>query len=347
MTALAREALAGLLNTAAASHAGLHLSRGLARWPNGGTDKGNAFQAHIDAVCRVPVPEIYRLAYERWRSQLLAATGSACSILRVEERLFIGLGAPSPLETSIGLSHSYGVPLIPGSAIKGCVRAYARDNGMPVDTMSLLFGAGNDDVDDGESGCVAFHDAWWVPDDVGPLVAEVVTVHHAEYYQSLGDVAATDFDAPVPNVQIAARGSFLFAVESASAQWSAYALHWLERALEQRGIGGKTAAGYGYFSIDRDANAGLTDRRARLVREALSPDDRDRDEIERLTPAKLAELLGKNRNATKAQKGERWAAWCELVRQVHGPAMADWRESTNKHEKRAWKTLYGDPESAD
>jgi CRISPR-associated protein Cmr6 len=42
--------------------------------------------------------------------------------VRVEWRLVIGLGLPSPLETGITLHHLYGFPYLPGSAIKGVTR---------------------------------------------------------------------------------------------------------------------------------------------------------------------------------------------------------------------------------
>ena len=44
--------------------------------------------------------------------------------MRVAWRLSIGLGVPHPLETGIALHHLYGVPYLPGSAIKGVTRAW-------------------------------------------------------------------------------------------------------------------------------------------------------------------------------------------------------------------------------
>jgi CRISPR-associated protein Cmr6 len=43
---------------------------------------------------------------------------------RVVERLAVGLGAPSVLETGIALHRVYGIPYLPGSAIKGLTRHY-------------------------------------------------------------------------------------------------------------------------------------------------------------------------------------------------------------------------------
>lgn len=46
-------------------------------------------------------------------------------VFRVSWRLVLGLGLPSPFETGIALHHVYGVPVIPGSALKGLARDWA------------------------------------------------------------------------------------------------------------------------------------------------------------------------------------------------------------------------------
>jgi len=56
--------------------------------------------------------------------------------MRVAWRLSIGLGVPHPLETGITLHHLYGVPYLPGSAVKGVTRAWrlraiAKEFGIP------------------------------------------------------------------------------------------------------------------------------------------------------------------------------------------------------------------------
>lgn len=45
-------------------------------------------------------------------------------VFKVSWRLVIGLGLPSPFETGITLHHVYGIPAIPGSALKGLARAW-------------------------------------------------------------------------------------------------------------------------------------------------------------------------------------------------------------------------------
>ena len=69
-------------------------------------------------------------------SSLLAGGTLSAFPMRVAWRLSIGLGVPHPLETGIALHHLYGVPYLPGSAVKGVTRAWrlhtiAREFGIP------------------------------------------------------------------------------------------------------------------------------------------------------------------------------------------------------------------------
>ena len=167
------------------------------------------------------------------------------------------------LETGVSLSHTYGMPFIPGSAVKGLCRAAAGEWLAQREARRYLFGddrrsrAANDmsDADaadagiDSEIGGVIFHDAWWDPaGKAPPLVAEVVTGHHPGYYGSAGKQDATDFDAPVPAPQIAVSGRFRFVIEGDPA-WTRLACRLLAGGLQQRGIGGKRSSGYGHFLL--------------------------------------------------------------------------------------------------
>ncbi|MBI5136854.1 MAG: type III-B CRISPR module RAMP protein Cmr6 [Nitrospirae bacterium] len=251
-TALCRKHVGALFesalsNAASTAHPGLLLSRGVGVWPADKTKKGELFQEHIKRVASLKVSDIYKAAYQRW----FQTAGTTSSIVvwpgELNGRLFIGMGGASVIETAITLSRTYGVPFIPGSAQKGLASAYAKAAGL-TDACRTLFGGDGETSDGFESGYVIFHDAWWIPDSAEtPLVPEVVTVHHPEYYKEAGATDATDFDSPIPNGQIAARGQFLFAVECADPDWAALARDLLGRALLEWGIGGKTNAGYGVF----------------------------------------------------------------------------------------------------
>lgn len=244
---LCRRDVSQLFDEATQPHAGLLLSRGFTTWQADETKKGEALQKHLRRAADIPAPDIYRLAYERWQKTVAETPGMVFWAGKLEGRLFIGLGGASVLETAISLSRMYGVPLIPGSALKGLARAYAAAGALiDATAQKILFGKSGDRPEDADSGYVLFHDAWWIPGSAAtPLTPEIVTVHHQDYYGSAGKTAATDFDSPVPAGQIAAQGSFLFIVECGDPAWAKAASELLIQALQEWGVGGKTAAGYG------------------------------------------------------------------------------------------------------
>lgn len=227
---------------------GLLLRRGLAQWSDdslgGKSEKaGNAKAALIGRISQADPDPGYAWAYRRW-CEATAVDGFEAIELALIGRLYIGLTRDNPLETGITVGHAWGMPMIPGSALKGISRHIARAQALPEDAIVHLFGAANED-ESPEAGAVVFHDAWWTPNGK-PFAAEVVTPHHTAYY-NLGSAYATDFDAPVPAAQIAAQGRFRFVVEG-DAAWCRLAVALLKVALQQHGVGGKATSGYGLFA---------------------------------------------------------------------------------------------------
>jgi CRISPR-associated protein Cmr6 len=250
VTPLVRAAVEPLYRDARDAHPGLLLQRG---YPEHDPDKADGKTAHIRRVCAIGASDFYRRAYARWVRATADDTRFAGTALELETRLFIGLSGSGMLETGCAIHHSYGVPYIPGSSVKGVVNAFVRKTGLERSLCDEVFGAPADpksDHRDGLAGLIAFHDTWWVPGSAAtPLVEEVVTTHHLEYYGTEGAVEATDLDSPVPNAQVAVRGSFLFTLEG-PAEWLKLAVEMLEKALISRGIGAKTRAGYGLMRAD-------------------------------------------------------------------------------------------------
>jgi CRISPR-associated protein Cmr6 len=74
-----------------------------------------------------------------------------------------------------------------------------------------------------------------------------MTVHHPDYYQGQGSPPA-DWDNPNPVAFLSAHGRFLLALTGPE-EWSRAALEILTEALEQDGVGAKTAAGYGRMRV--------------------------------------------------------------------------------------------------
>ncbi len=248
-TKLMREELRPLYKAAKDAHPGLMLQRGLAEHDE---ENKKIKTEHIKCICKSPVGKFYRNAYGRWKQATSDAQRFRSVILKVETRLFIGLTGGGMLETGCAIGHSHGVPYIPGSSIKGVVRAHADEQFDTADGRAVcdeLFGApATENRPAGLSGLITFHDAWWVPDSAKhPLVQEVVTTHHPDYYGNDGRKPATDFDSPVPNAQIAVQGQFRFVLEGPVA-WLPLAEDMLIAGLSARGAGAKTRTGYGLFA---------------------------------------------------------------------------------------------------
>ena len=252
-TQLMRTALRPLYEAARHGHPGLLLQRGLVEHEENGQD---AKTRHIERVCQGAITDFYRRAYNRWKDATGDVTRFRLVELQIETRLFIGLTGGGMLETGCHISHSYGTPYVPGSSIKGVVASHVRDRfgetgGEFREFPNELFGTvAVDDSYDGStasSGLIAFHDAWWVPGSAErPLVQEIVTTHHSDYYGRDGAVPATDFDSPVPNAQVAVQGAFLFVIEGPN-EWLDLAERMLVSALAVRGAGARTRAGFGLF----------------------------------------------------------------------------------------------------
>ncbi len=194
----------------------------------------------------------YEAAFRRWRSTRdprkgLSFSGEAAAALA------IGLGNESPLEVGLTVHHTYGMPLLPGSALKGLCRRGAlllRQDGAVSETQfQALFG------DTHTASHVVFWDAWYDPESVGarPFKRDVITVHHPAYYgiRGAGDWP-TDFDDPnpVPFLVVRPGARFLFALDGPSREWLDFGEQLRRWSLEHLGAGGKTNAGYGVFRFE-------------------------------------------------------------------------------------------------
>jgi CRISPR-associated protein Cmr6 len=272
-----RQAIANVLDGAKAAstvHAGLWIDKML-------PDKEPTSEAagrHLREITKKHVPEGYALAFARtlqeWET---LADRDELDIIEAtsQSRIIIGLGAKGVLEMGIALDHTWGMPYLPGSALKGlCASAahhfsedpsWRKPPGWPAAAPSsdeltdfeILFGTTKN------AGIVRFHDGWWKPSESNananttlPLDMDVMTVHHPNYYQietskidndSVTN-APSDFDSPTPVPFVSTQGVFLFALEGPKA-WRERARELLKVAFEQLGIGAKTASGYGRMSI--------------------------------------------------------------------------------------------------
>ena len=230
--------------------------------------ESTAKQDLVNQVSNIKVPVIYEDFYKDIWLKSLEKTEK--NFIEISGRMIIGLGAESVLETSIMLHRTYGVPYIPGSALKGLAASFAhrfmgegwnkeKKDKVAKETKAigkahkLMFGSQD------SAGYVIFHDALYVPDSYknkpkNPLEIDILTVHHSEYYQE-GKLAPADWDSPVPIPLLSAQGQYLLAVSANSGDSTfdekmvKLAIEILGLALEQEGIGAKTSSGYGRASL--------------------------------------------------------------------------------------------------
>jgi CRISPR-associated protein Cmr6 len=230
----------------------------------------------IGDVAQRQVAQDYADALSAWKKGFAeqgdgVVTGNARSLGRV----LVGAGQKGPAEFGITLHHTWGVPVLPGSSLKGIAAAAAArffDGGaerdwdrrlnaaavrkdknekvLPPNAYDALFG----DVE--EVGAVIFHDAWFVPptDGGNGLHRDVLTVHHPSYYQQGTPYNETESPNPVP--MLSASGQFFVALElhpgldpMRDAHWLRYAWQALGLGLSELGVGAKTNAGYGRLTL--------------------------------------------------------------------------------------------------
>ena len=171
--------------------------------------------------------------------------------------LIAGLGSPNVLETGLTFNPTYGIPMLPGSSVKGITAHYAAGVIEP-ELYGLLFGHSDDKEQ--EAGFMKFYDAWLVPESIkGALVHDVMTPHHS------GQEKPSDFDEPTPVRFLHVRGTFEIGIgcedpdPKTREEWTDFVFVLIREALKNYGIGGKTRSGYGRMELE------LTDAQKELL----------------------------------------------------------------------------------
>ena len=268
-------------NLSSGLHLGLWLDRGLGAQPDDSGNNRDALQKAInDLLVQLETANCKPFGYDahvgrlRGAAEELKGAGQAvvCDA-KVLGRMIVGLGAKNAMEFGIHLDHTWGVPVIPGSSLKGIAAATAHklagdeawrkpgkspptsgDSNRVATQFEWLFGTTEN------RGAVQFWDAWWIPDSANkekekiPVHRDVMTVHHADYYQgkldSKGGIAPpSDMDDPNPIAFLSVSGTYLIVVEG-DPEWAGAAMKLLHKGLIDLGIGAKTNAGYGRMALD-------------------------------------------------------------------------------------------------
>lgn len=179
--------------------------------------------------------------------RLTAAKSGTFGIFVTEGRFVTGLGRSHPVENGFAWHPTLGVPYLPGSSIKGLVRAWAERDAEPRpsrDRIDVILGSPV------VAGQVVFLDACLLAPV--QLEADVMTPHYAGWS---ADEPPGDWcrPVPVPFLVTASQSAFAFSVvprraTDRSALGEVFA--WLRAALQGAGAGAKTSVGYGRFRFD-------------------------------------------------------------------------------------------------
>jgi CRISPR-associated protein Cmr6 len=236
-------------------------------------DKTATYPGLVSDVASMGLPGDYESAHKRWLGLVKQQTYVVITA-QTTAALAVGLGAISPIDIGFTLHHTYGVPYLPGSALKGLARRAADHYDLtPADKDTLLDILFGDDAATGSqsAGYVTFWDGWVDPACQNPLQPDVITVHHPQYYSSANAyllaldakrpappvTAPTDFDDPNPVAFLSVGKNVTFHIAltcgseppDAALAWAQAAATIVKYALANLGFGAKTNGGYGTFKI--------------------------------------------------------------------------------------------------
>ena len=271
-------------------------------------------------------------------------------VFRTESRFVTGLGRSHPIENGFAWHPTLGTPCLPGSSIKGIVRAWTKrdaDPPVPQETIRRLLG------DHESAGRICFLDA--VPIAPVQLEPDVMTPHHGGWTprDPPGDWRSP---IPIPFLVTAADTPFLFSLLPCGAVQDSdldAVMSWLIPALSWSGGGAKTAVGYGRFARDDSR----TDEIHRRLRDLEREREARRDEAKRaakreaaraaMSPVEqeIADLLEARSNESESELvtvfgaiGEgRWsgeerievAGWLERRMKTSNDKNLKWKEKTS------------------
>ena len=246
-------------------HAGLQLDK----LSGAGDMKGQ--RRDLDQVMKTEGdPALFDMLRRR-RRITLDTMGASRLAMTMRGPMTLHLSRSGALENAgIALHPIYGFVYLPGSGIKGMVRAWAETVWAPAQgdadaawrQIERAFGwsPGSErhkkawrpeavpPPEDAAAGSLVFHDAW--PCRWPGMIIDIINNHHPGYYAGHDD--AGDWENPVPVYFLAvdAGETFEFALSARSSEDAdalSLAGDWLQHALVVDGAGAKTAAGYGRF----------------------------------------------------------------------------------------------------
>ncbi|MBQ6971867.1 MAG: type III-B CRISPR module RAMP protein Cmr6 [Synergistaceae bacterium] len=197
--------------------------------------------------------DLYSQAF-RMRHDALAAAAAPGYFTTIQP-LVVGLGNSNVIESGLALNPVYGMPVLPGSSLKGitahyCSEIFGLDDpdyrgpnpDAPLEPAGRIYEALFGKIapeKEQEAGLLRFYDAWIMPESVSEcFVTDVMTPHHG-----------SDFADPTPINFMTVSGKFELWIGCGNLEadrgWVDFAFSLTEAALSSYGIGGKIRSGYG------------------------------------------------------------------------------------------------------
>ena len=178
--------------------------------------------------------------------------------MKLKGRLLVGSGNPSALEVGMTFSRNYGVPIIPGSALKGAFSNYIKEEPEKVkinEDLKFIFGQGDPTKeDDNTRGAIVFLDA--IPQEAVSFELDIVNNHFQPYYMEESN-PPNDWYNPVPVAYlVVSNTAFRFtALYNSMMTLPKDKFIKLKKSIEESfvdmltlyGVGAKTNYGYGRF----------------------------------------------------------------------------------------------------
>lgn len=223
--------------------------------------------------------EAYRLAFENWKRAVDSRQDCESFDIIASTRVLLGTGNASVFEFGFNLNYPWGIPYIAGSTLKGAVSSYlARHGGqdwsrtkgaLKSNAQVELFGGILDRDGKSYAGLLTFHDAWLCPwqnrNNKGDWFDEdIINPHYPEYYRGNRLPDGTDNPIPIKIAALCPGLRFRVTIQGPE-EYRNLAKSVLIQLLEEEGIGGKTAVGYGRFTYVKSAKESLEDAKKQIA----------------------------------------------------------------------------------
>ncbi len=239
---------------------------------------------------------------KRIKNLALALGGTACEYITTGP-FITGMGLSHPVENGFLWHHTLGVPYLPGSSIKGMIRAWAAEwEGADTKDIGRIFGRNDKAAGGAAAGNIIVFDA--LPTAPVELYVEVITPHTGDWRitDTPQNSPPADWVSPVPIPFLAVKqgAKFQFALaarKGASNSDLKKAYEYLELALEWIGAGAKTAVGFGRFMTEKK----------------IQKQDEQYKKEKIATDKQVAEKLAKQAAIQKQKEEERQANWTPVV----------------------------------